>query len=169
MQKQFFMQNEDVYRCAESLLLCFLIFFLLLRALLCNTLTWSCWNGTWSRKEIERVKELFDGLAKIKEEYESIERPTLRVETPTRRPQSPLSDKNSSPSSSQFSETQKNKQEKISNKKDKVSDVTAELERLDSGSGRSSRDDNSDEIIEWEFDALDKDLHISGWPAMTAT
>ncbi|XP_044491840.1 polyamine-modulated factor 1-binding protein 1-like isoform X1 [Mangifera indica] len=114
------------------------------------------------RKEIERVKELFDALAKIKEEYESIERPNLRVETPTGRPQSPLCDKNSSPSSSQFSETQKNKQEKISNKKDKVSDVTAELERLDSGSGRSSRDDNSDEIIEWEFDALDKDLHISG-------
>ncbi|XP_031257837.1 uncharacterized protein LOC116115848 [Pistacia vera] len=117
------------------------------------------------RKEFERVKELFDALAKIKEEFESIERPTLEVETPTRRPQLPLPIKNSSPTSGQNSKTQKNKREKIefySIKRDKVSDVTAELEKLDSGFGRSSRDNSSEEIIDWEFDAFDKDLHISG-------
>ncbi|KAJ0028232.1 hypothetical protein Pint_35508 [Pistacia integerrima] len=117
------------------------------------------------RKEFERVKELFDALAKIKEEFESIERPTLEVETPTRRPQLPLPSTNSSPTSGQNSKTQKNKREKIefySIKRDKVSDVTAELEKLDSGFGRSSRDNSSEEIIDWEFDAFDKDLHISG-------
>ncbi|KAJ0088377.1 hypothetical protein Patl1_31959 [Pistacia atlantica] len=89
----------------------------------------------------------------------------LEVEAPTRRPQLPLPNKNSSPTSGQNSKTQKNKREKIefySIKRDKVSDVTAELEKLDSGFGRSSRDNSSEEIIDWEFDAFDKDLHISG-------
>ncbi|XP_044472855.1 uncharacterized protein LOC123201422 [Mangifera indica] len=52
------------------------------------------------RKETEGVRELFDALAKIKEEFESVERLTLKVETPTLRLQSRLPDKNLSPTSS---------------------------------------------------------------------
>ncbi|RAL53789.1 hypothetical protein DM860_004260 [Cuscuta australis] len=43
-----------------------------------------------SRKDYENVKELFDSLGKMKEEFESICRPSLEVETPSRRGEKPL-------------------------------------------------------------------------------
>lgn len=88
----------------------------------------------------------------------------MKVETPTLRLQSRLPDKNLSPTSSQISETQ-NKREKVEFYliiKDQVSDMTAELEKLDSDFGRSSRGNSSEDISDWEFDVHDKDLQISG-------
>lgn len=40
--------------------------------------------------------------------------------------------------------------------------MTAELEKLDSDFGRSSRGNSSEDISDWEFDVHDKDLQISG-------
>ncbi|KAK9289391.1 hypothetical protein L1049_007546 [Liquidambar formosana] len=44
-------------------------------------------NEDTYRKDHQRVKELFDALDKIKDEFESTERPTLEIETPTLRAQ----------------------------------------------------------------------------------
>ncbi|XP_059649913.1 uncharacterized protein LOC132295621 [Cornus florida] len=46
-------------------------------------------NGDMSRKVDQRVEELFDSLEKIKNEFESIERPVLEIETTSRRAETP--------------------------------------------------------------------------------
>ncbi|KAH7553445.1 hypothetical protein JRO89_XS12G0012900 [Xanthoceras sorbifolium] len=121
------------------------------------------------RKENEKVKELFDALDKIKEEFESIERPVLEVETPTCQSQSPSGNelyKNlSSPTATQFSETPEQKQQEkpdSSSIKEQVPDAKPKLERLDSESGTDSRESSAEEITGWEYDLLEKDEKTCG-------
>ncbi|XP_022767465.1 uncharacterized protein LOC111311901 [Durio zibethinus] len=100
------------------------------------------------RKNDERVKELFDDLESIKQEFESIEKPTLQVETPRQKSQSPSSAKSQkNPWSRLKAATIKAQQKK----------VNFELENDD---GESSEYE-MEEIVEWEYDAFEKDLKPS--------
>ncbi|KAJ7972492.1 coiled-coil domain-containing protein 18 isoform X2, partial [Quillaja saponaria] len=101
------------------------------------------------RKDNEKVKELFDALDKMKEEFDSIKRPILEIETPTHRSNSPSSE---TPLKSPFS-TSKHTAENIKHKQDEADRSRLELE-LD----KLSTDDSQEDIGEWEFDALEKDI-----------
>lgn len=54
-------------------------------------ITFETWQEMWvlSRKDDQNVRELFDNLSKIKEEFESMQRPSLEVETSNRRADTP--------------------------------------------------------------------------------
>lgn len=113
------------------------------------------------RKDDKRVKELFEALDKTKQEFESIERPLLDIESPSRNSASsrspslkmaletPLSDvvlkqsggDDDSPDS-----------KKGSSEKEDPAKKQLELE-LDDG-----EEFLTDEINDWEFDALDDTL-----------
>ncbi|XVE76296.1 hypothetical protein DITRI_Ditri12bG0160700 [Diplodiscus trichospermus] len=97
------------------------------------------------RKNDQRVKELFHDLENIKQEFESIERPTLEIETPKQKSESPASAKSKkSPWSRLKSSLKKNEQKKLK----------FELENDD----EESSEYETDEIVEWEYDAFEKDL-----------
>lgn len=94
------------------------------------------------------MTELFDDIEKIKEEFESIERPKLELDIPTERSETPSSQiisRTPSPPSAK-----KHKQDGM--RKSGRSQIEIELDKL-------SEDDSAEEISEWEFDALDKDRH----------
>ncbi|GAV64981.1 hypothetical protein CFOL_v3_08496 [Cephalotus follicularis] len=117
------------------------------------------------RKDGERIKELFDALEKIKEQFDSIERPILEVETPIQRSQSPSSD---SPQrrlfSKQTSRIMVNKTKSSSVAKEKTLDTEAELEKLKLELAEGDNDHLTEEIHEWEFDELEKDLKpVAEW------
>ncbi|XP_014513969.1 uncharacterized protein LOC106772232 isoform X2 [Vigna radiata var. radiata] len=104
------------------------------------------------RKDSDKVTQLFDDIEKIKEEFESIERPKLELEIPTERSETPSSiiiSRTPSPPSAK-----KHKQDgmKHSFSLPGRSQIEIELDKL-------SEDDSSEEISDWEFDALDNDRH----------
>ncbi|KAK6231508.1 hypothetical protein QQP08_017161 [Theobroma cacao] len=105
-------------------------------------------NEGIQRKNNQRVKELFDNLESIKGEFESIERPTFEVETPSQKSQSPSSAKSQrSPWSRLRSSSRRAEQKKLK----------FEFENDD---GESSEYE-TEEIVEWEYDAFEKDLKPS--------
>ncbi|KAJ9186202.1 hypothetical protein P3X46_005732 [Hevea brasiliensis] len=116
------------------------------------------------RKDDERIKELFNALEKLKEEFESIKRPVLEVEK-IQRSQSPSSPHVClSPSSKQAFETAQNKHHKkgkLSLLNGRKSPALVELEQLESELGKDDTDYLTDEIGEWEFDALEKELNAT--------
>ncbi|XP_022744655.1 uncharacterized protein PFB0145c-like [Durio zibethinus] len=95
------------------------------------------------RKNDERVKELFEDLQSIKEEFESIERPTLVVETPMLKSGSPPRTKSQKSSWSRL---------KSSSNKTLLKKLKIELENDD----EESSDYETEEIVEWEYDAFEK-------------
>lgn len=120
-------------------------------------------NGTEGiyRKHDERIEELFNALEKVKQEFESIERPALEVENPIRRLKSPsISPDIQSPKFKQAPENPAKKHVKKP-KSSLVNGIQAptlvELEPLESELGE---DDTGylDEIGEWESDELEKEL-----------
>ncbi|KAJ4971787.1 hypothetical protein NE237_004886 [Protea cynaroides] len=138
-------------------------------------------HGRSSRKDDERVKELLDSIEKLREEFESIERPTLEIETPSPREKAPSRErleKTPSPSSAQTIhatpsspavtvesfETLLSKNDEPPNltrvKAEQPLDPEAELGKLESDIVKDSRD-STEEIGGWEFDELEKEL-ISG-------
>lgn len=100
------------------------------------------------RKKDKRVKHLFDDLENIKQEFESIERPTLEVETPMQKSQSPASSK-----SQHSAKSQNSPWSRLKSSLNKT-EMKFELENDD--------DENSEyeteEIVEWEYDAFEKDI-----------
>lgn len=111
-------------------------------------------NEDLSRKDDQKVQELFDALEKIKDEFESIERPTLEIETPTRRSsQPPILE---TPQKSPSGYLKHIMPEYKSIKRDKALDREAELLELESEFGKSSRDHSSDEISDWVCDELER-------------
>ncbi|XP_020235685.1 sporulation-specific protein 15 [Cajanus cajan] len=102
------------------------------------------------RKDNDKVTELFDAIEKIKDEFESIERPQLELEIPTDRSETPPS-KITSRIPSPPSTANKYKQDGVINSPSMTarSQIEIELDKLS--------DDSEEEISEWEFDALDKD------------
>ncbi|KAK4385448.1 hypothetical protein Sango_2668800 [Sesamum angolense] len=94
-------------------------------------------QGKISSKENLKVKELFDNIEKLREEFESIERPTLEMENPTK-------------------ETDGSSGEKPQEKQ--ALDPEAELAKLESEFGKVNQDYSAEEIGEWEFDELEREL-----------
>ncbi|KAF8396713.1 hypothetical protein HHK36_018340 [Tetracentron sinense] len=121
-------------------------------------------HGKISRKDDPRIKELLDALEKLREEFESIERPTLEIEIPTTREEE-LSTERPHESSSpppQTTETPKSKKNEppqpLTVNTEQAFDTEAELSKLESEFGKVSRDYSTEEISGWEFDELEKEL-----------
>ncbi|XVF75437.1 hypothetical protein PTKIN_Ptkin13bG0188800 [Pterospermum kingtungense] len=123
-------------------------------------------HGALSRKENPKVQELFDDIEKLRAEFESIERPTLEMETPeadapTEKPQETLSPRPAvEPESTQPKPDIKEKPET-----QPVLDPAAELAKLESEFGKVSQDYTAEEIGDWEFDELERELRSGDSPS----
>ncbi|KAF6161666.1 hypothetical protein GIB67_041774 [Kingdonia uniflora] len=117
-------------------------------------------QGKVSRKDDERVKELFDSIEKLKAEFESVERPTLEIEVP-------LKNQEERPAV-QTIETLLSKKDELPTsplvKEEHSFDPEADLAKLESEFGKVGRDYSTEEIGGWEFDELEDELK-SGNPA----
>ncbi|XP_057735015.1 uncharacterized protein LOC130950510 [Arachis stenosperma] len=122
-----------------------------------------------SRKDEERVKELFDAIEKLRTKFEAIERPNLEIESPPEKSESPLAEKKlddtpaaSAPAPAPGTEILKTETEKRSKppsaKGDDIFDHEAELAKLESEFGKVSQDYSGEEIGDWEFDELEREL-----------
>lgn len=118
------------------------------------------------RKENPRVKELFDNIEKLREEFEAIERPNLEMETPAKEVETPSAEKPEENRSNtlhlqakDIPEAKKNEQpESPAVKPEQVLDPEAELAKLESEFGKVNRDYSAEEVGDWEFDELEKEL-----------
>lgn len=116
------------------------------------------------RKENPRVKELFDNIEKLREEFEAIERPNLEMETPAKEVETPSAEKpeenrSNTLQAKDIPEAKKNEQpESPAVKPEQVLDPEAELAKLESEFGKVNRDYSAEEVGDWEFDELEKEL-----------
>ncbi|KAJ0243439.1 hypothetical protein HA466_0194940 [Hirschfeldia incana] len=129
-------------------------------------------------KDDRRVKELFDDMEKLRQEFEAIARPTLEIETPSPK-SSASSPKAPKPSSSSMdtplestTTTTVTQKPEVSNPPAETAPSTttttggssqefnheAELAELESEFGKVARDYSADEVDGWEFDELEKEL-----------
>ncbi|KAL5196176.1 hypothetical protein HKD37_20G057846 [Glycine soja] len=123
-------------------------------------------QGRISRKDEERVKELFEAIEKLRTQFESIERPILEIETPAKAETPPFEKKSdATPSVSaptQGAELSKPETDELpkspSVKTDQILDHEAELAKLESEFGKVSQDYSTEEIGDWEFDELEREL-----------
>ncbi|KAK6933263.1 hypothetical protein RJ641_036157 [Dillenia turbinata] len=139
-------------------------------------------QGKTLRKNDSKVKGLFDDIEKLRQQFEAIERPTLEMENPTSgaetsssenvqrsssdliAPESIEVEKNgpqnsSHPTTTKTVEVEKNVPiDSASNKVDQVLDTESELAKLESEFGKVSQGYTSEEIGDWEFDELEKEL-----------
>ncbi|KAL2526121.1 hypothetical protein Adt_11175 [Abeliophyllum distichum] len=122
-------------------------------------------QGTVSSKDDPKVKELFDKIAKIRDEFESIERPNLEIENPPLRADPSSGEKlqesveHSSELAAEAPEAGKDKHpEPPSTKSEQMLDPEAELAKLEFEFGKSNRDYSAEEVGDWEFDELEKEL-----------
>lgn len=115
-------------------------------------------------KENPKVMELFDNIEKLREEFEKVERPTLEIEiAPTRESDASGSEVLHSPKDST---EQPAKEPEAAKHVDTQPPVTleqtlnpeAELAKLESEFGKVNQDYSAEEIGEWEFDELEKEL-----------
>ncbi|OMO89859.1 hypothetical protein CCACVL1_07587 [Corchorus capsularis] len=127
-------------------------------------------HGTISRKDDPKVKQLFDDIEKLRAEFESIERPTLEMETPDadtpdEKPQetvSPLSPLSPTRSPTLESTQPKKPETKKNPETQPVLDAAAELAKLESEFGKVDQDYSTEEIGDWEFDELERELTSGG-------
>lgn len=119
------------------------------------------------RRDDSRVKELFDDIDKLREKFDSIERPNLEIETPPPKPenesreevQSSVLEPPAEGSKNSKPETGKQPQPKLpADKAEQTLDAAAELAKLESEFGKVSHDYSAEEIGEWEFDELESEL-----------
>ncbi|KAI9387691.1 hypothetical protein POPTR_010G212900v4 [Populus trichocarpa] len=121
-------------------------------------------KGESSRKDDTTVKELFDDIEKLRVEFESIERPNLELEIPTPKADSTSEKPLGSPShiSTQNATTLKSNIDEHPKapavEADEVLDPAAELAKLESEFGKDARDYSTEEIGDWEFDELEREL-----------
>ncbi|KAL2227568.1 UNVERIFIED_CONTAM: hypothetical protein Sindi_2115500 [Sesamum indicum] len=124
-------------------------------------------QGKISSKENLKVKELFDNIEKLREEFESIERPTLEMENPTKETDISSGEKQQESVTNSFTEQAAKELNagKVNNdpqpppvKSEQVLDPEAELAKLESEFGKVNRDYSAEEIGEWEFDELEREL-----------
>lgn len=118
-----------------------------------------------SRKDDPRVKALFDDIEKLREQFEAIERPNLQLENPTPKSETsssekPLSGPSTLPTEStgaQKADTDKHPGSgKV--KAEQMLDTEAELAKLESEFGKVGQDYSAEEIGDWEFDELEREL-----------
>ncbi|XP_019191965.1 PREDICTED: intracellular protein transport protein USO1-like isoform X3 [Ipomoea nil] len=133
-------------------------------------------QGKISRKDNSKVKELFDNIEKLRTVFESIERPNLEMETPPDQEAESSSSENphedvSHPTKEageipDVREKEHNKspatnvqeQEPSAPKSEQVLDAEAELAQLESEFGKVNPDYSVEEIGDWEFDELEREL-----------
>lgn len=118
-----------------------------------------------SRKDDTRVKELFDDIEKLREKFESIERPNLEMEMPTPKAETAPDKPLGSPSNPLTQDPNTLKSETQHPKAVAVEaelDAAAELAKLESEFGKVGRDYSTEEIGDWEFDELERELKSSG-------
>ncbi|KAE9589268.1 hypothetical protein Lal_00000466 [Lupinus albus] len=127
-------------------------------------------QGKFSRKDEGKVKELFDAIEKLRTQFEFIERPILEIESPNSEAETPPAEKKpdaTTPSATtqgtiEISKTRRDEQPKLRPvKADQVFDHEAELAKLESEFGNVSQDYLAEEIDDWEFDELEREL-VSG-------
>ncbi|KAF2537984.1 hypothetical protein F2Q68_00022828 [Brassica cretica] len=122
------------------------------------------------KKDDRRVKELFDDMEKLRQEFEAIARPTLEIETPSPKSvaSSPKAPKPSSSSMDAPLESTTTATQKPAVSETAPTTTTAgssrafnheaELAELESEFGKVARDYTADEVDGWEFDELEKEL-----------
>ncbi|CAN7037707.1 hypothetical protein BRARA_B00503 [Brassica rapa] len=123
------------------------------------------------KKEDRRVKELFDDMEKMRQEFESIARPILEIETPSPKSSAAASPKSPMPSSSSMDAPVKSLTQKpeVRNPTEASPTTTAtgssqelnpesELAELESEFGKVAPGYSADEVDGWEFDELEKEL-----------
>ncbi|KAI9127957.1 hypothetical protein K1719_000950 [Acacia pycnantha] len=129
-------------------------------------------QGKISRKDEEKVIELFDAIGKLKAQFDSIERPNLELENPPPKTETPPAEKQQDDASAPAqgadpSKAQTGKKLKSPTaKSDQVLDHEAELARLESEFGGVGQEYSTEEIGDWEFDELEREL-TSGNSATT--
>lgn len=118
-----------------------------------------------SRKDDPRVKELFDDIEKLREQFEAIERPNLQLENPTPKSETSSSEKpQSGPSTLPTESTGAQKADTDKHpgsgkvKAEQMLDTEAELAKLESEFGKVGQDYSAEEIGDWEFDELEREL-----------
>lgn len=118
-------------------------------------------QGKISSKENPKVKELFDNIEKLRQEFESIERPNLEIENPTKEldasPRDNLKENVPQPTD-QTAEALGAEGQKPPVKPEHALDPEAELAKLESEFGKVHHDYSTEEIGEWEFDELEREL-----------
>ncbi|KAL7215146.1 hypothetical protein ACSBR1_027333 [Camellia fascicularis] len=128
-------------------------------------------QGKVSREDDARVKELFDSIEKLREEFESIERPVLEMENPSeantpreKQPDSPRHPPMQATESPKAAKDKRPKSPKV--EAEQGLDTEAELAKLESEFGKVSQDYSTEEVGDWEFDELERELR-SGDSAAT--
>ncbi|PIN07942.1 hypothetical protein CDL12_19492 [Handroanthus impetiginosus] len=125
-------------------------------------------QGKISSKENLKVKELFDNIEKLREEFESIERPTLEMENPPAK-ETDASSSERSQESVKNPDTEQGETDHNAGKNDhphppaplntaQMLDPEAELAKLESEFGKVNREYSTEEIGDWEFDELEREL-----------
>ncbi|KAL5569172.1 hypothetical protein UlMin_025747 [Ulmus minor] len=120
-----------------------------------------------SRKNDQKVKELIDDIEKLRGEFELIERPNLEMENPTPKAETPSSEKLQSDqphSPKEDARAHKAKSEEhpkspAAQAEHQALDTEAELAKLESEFGKVGQDYSADEIGDWEFDELERELN----------
>ncbi|EXB88511.1 hypothetical protein L484_017266 [Morus notabilis] len=118
-----------------------------------------------SRKGDQKVKELFDDIEKLRGEFESVERPNLEMENPPPKEEAPSTEtiKSGPPeprnkdAGAHKAETDEHPKSPVA-KADQVLDPAAELAKLESEFGKVGQDYSAEEIGDWEFDELEREL-----------
>ncbi|XP_022984485.1 protein MLP1 homolog [Cucurbita maxima] len=118
-----------------------------------------------SRKDDSRVQELFDDIEKLREKFEAIERPNLEIETPPPKPENESREEVQSSVPQPPLEDSKNPKDETGNypkppavKAEQTLDTAAELAQLESEFGKVAHDYSAEDIGEWEFDELEREL-----------
>ncbi|KAF8042371.1 hypothetical protein BT93_A0866 [Corymbia citriodora subsp. variegata] len=115
------------------------------------------------RKDHEKVEKLFAALEKIKDEFDSIQRPDLEIETPIQKSQNPLTNGHPiTPSSVSGKASQNSRKGEVtdgsSNKVEKTSSPNSEPGKLEFDYEKAHRDHLTDESGDWDFDELEKEF-----------
>ncbi|KAL4577956.1 hypothetical protein LXL04_014071 [Taraxacum kok-saghyz] len=122
-------------------------------------------QGKTSRKENAKIKELFDNIEKLRVKFDAIERPNLEMENPEEILEAETNSKITENTKETKTETQTQTKVKVKSpggKGDSGSgegmDPQAELEKLESEFGKVNQEYTEEEIGDWEFDELEKEL-----------
>ena len=109
---------------------------------------------------------MFDDIEKLRQSFDSIERPNLEIETPPPRAENESREEAQSsvpqPSAedSENSKVETGKQLEVlpAVNAEQTVDAAAELAKLESEFGKVSLDYSTEDIGEWEFDELEREL-----------